>query len=122
MRLAVLVFLCTWPCFSQDAECTSAIQVIEANGQLTARNTSDEPITAYRITRLRSRDRKEMGTYGGSFSDRDDLAPGQSLVIGRASPAAAEYSVDYVRLANGWQCGEAPVEGSPNQDSPSSSR
>jgi hypothetical protein len=122
MRLATLLFVCTLPCLSQGTECSAALQIIEANGQLVVKNISDEPITAYRITKVRSRDRKQLGTYEGNFVDGDGLGPGQSLEIARANPAGSELSVDYVRLAGGWQCGETPLEGRPNEDDASPSR
>jgi hypothetical protein len=121
MRLATLLFVCTLPCLSQGTECSAALQIIEANGQLVVKNISDEPITAYRITKVRSRDRKQLGTYGGTYTEGDQLRPGQTIEIGKADPVS-QFLVDYVRLADGWQCGEILVEVQPNEGDPWSSR
>jgi hypothetical protein len=114
MRLAILISLCcAVPCFSQGAACDSAAQIIEANGQLMIRNISDKSIVDYFIaeTSSKSQGGKSTRTYRGTFTEGDSLGPGRSLEIGRADMAAAELSVDYVRFADRWQCGEAPPEG-----------
>ena len=121
MRLATLLFVCTLPCLAQRNECGSSIQIIEANGQLLVKNISDQPITAYRITRVRPRDRKQLGTYGGTYTEGDQLRPGQTIEIGKADPVS-QFLVDYVRLADGWQCGEILVEVQPNEGDASPSR
>ena len=117
MRLAVFLCLCcALPGFSQEAACDSAAQIIDANGQLMIRNVSDTSILAYFIA---SHDRER--TYRGTFTEGDSLGSSQSLEIGRADVAASELS-DYVRLADRWQCGEAPPQDRASEEAGSSPR
>lgn len=106
MRLAILLFLCTLPCFAQGSGCGSAIQIIEDSDRLLIKNISDQPLTAYRITKINLRDRKQVRTYEGNFTGGDQLRPGQTMEVGEAE-RPLQLLVDYVRLANGWQCGNA---------------
>ena len=107
MRVAAVFCLCFTLSYASSAtECDSALQIIEAKGQLIIKNTSDKPIIAYVLTNVKtkSQDRAPTRTYDGTFSDKDLLAPGQSMEIGKADIAPKDLSIDYVRFAGGWQC------------------
>ena len=86
---------------------------MEKNGQLIIKNISGKPIVAYVLTSInKSQDGSSTRTYSGKFSGEDSLGPGQSMEIGKADAAPKELSVDYVLLADGWRCGEAPARSS----------
>ena len=114
MRIAALLCLSfAFPFALSAAECDSAIQIIEKKGQLIIKNISGNPIVAYVLTSVnsKSQDGSPTRTYTGSFSgDSKPLGPGQSMELGKADTASKELSVDYVRFANDWRCGEALPE------------
>ena len=119
MRIVILVCLSfavsfgALPFALSAAECDSAVQIKERNSQLVIKNISGEPIVAYVLTsHSKSRDGSATRTYSGTFSGEDSMAPGHSLELGEADSASKELSVQYVRLANDWRCGEAPPEAS----------
>ncbi len=113
MRIAALLCLSFALSFALSAaECNSAIQIIEKKGQLIIKNISGKPIVAYVLTSVnsKSQDGSPTRTYSGSFSGEDSLGAGQSMELGEADAASKELSVDYVRFANDWRCGEKPPE------------
>ena len=113
MRIVSLLCLSFSLSFALSAaECDSAIQVNEKKGQLLIKNISGKPIVGYVLTRVNSKSQhgSRTRTYSGTFGGEDSLGPGQSMEIGKADAAPKELSVDYVRLADGWRCGEAPSE------------
>ncbi len=110
MRIAALLCLSFALSFALSAaECDSAIQIIEKKGQLIIKNISGKPIVGYVLTRVNSKSQhgSRTRTYSGTFGGEDSLGPGQSMEIGKADAASKELSVDYVRLGDGWPCGEA---------------
>ena len=113
MRIAVLLCLSFGLSFAASvAECDSAIQIIEKKGQLIIKNISGKPIVAYALTsgNSKSQDGSPTRTSSGTFGGGDSLRPGRSMEIGKADIAPKELSVDYVRFADGWRCGEVPLE------------
>ena len=112
MRIAALLCLIfALPFTSSAAECDSTVQIIEAGGQLVIKNVSGKLIVGYFLTNAQSKSQESATrTYSGKFSGEDSLGAGQSMEIGKADIASKELSVDYVRFADGWQCGDAPPE------------
>ncbi len=113
MQTAALLCLSFGLSFAASAaECDSAIQIIEEKGQLIIKNVSGKPIVAYVFTSVnsKSQDGSPTRTFSGTFGGGDSLGLGQSMEIGKAEMAPKELSVDYVRFADGWRCGEAPPE------------
>jgi hypothetical protein len=113
MRIAALFCLCfAVPYGLGAAECNSVLQVIKVKDRLVIKNTSENPIVAYSINsrESRSQDGSPTRTFEGAFGGEDSLGSGQSMEIGKADIAPTELSVDYVRFADGSQCGMAPSE------------
>ena len=87
------------------------MRIVEGKGQLIIRNISGKPIVGYFLTNAQSKAQESATrTYSGRFTGEDSLGPGQSMEIGKADITSKELSVDYVRFADGWQCGEVPPE------------
>jgi hypothetical protein len=97
------------------SDCLSAIQVDQRvqHGKIefTAKNVSGKPMVAYVVA---ARDAKGNlpNVFYGVFTDGDSLRPGASMGIGSASSSRSDLKplIDYVRLADGWTCGEASTE------------
>ncbi len=116
MRIALLLCFCLAAAISlPGADCDSALQVHEKKGRLLVKNTSGQPITAYSVN-SKSRDGAVNRRYYGAYSGGDSLGPGRSIELGKADVAAESLEVVYVRLADGWRCGEAPPEIKPTEE------
>ena len=98
------------------ADCSSAIQITQRtqNGkaEFTAKNTSERAIVAYIITANAPDTNGNSSTvFSGVFTDGDTLRPGASMEIGTSSSRTiVKPVVDYVRLADGWACGQASTK------------
>jgi len=110
VRIALLLCFCLASAISlPGADCDSALRIREKKGQLLVKNTSGQPITAYSVN-AKSQNGTVTRTYYGAYSGGDSLGPGRSIELGKADAAAQNLVVGYVRLADGWRCGEAPPE------------
>lgn len=110
MRIALFLCFCLASAISlPGADCDSALRIREKKGQLLVKNTSGQPITAYSVN-AKSQNGTVTRTYYGAYSGGDSLGPGWSIELGKADAAAQNRVVGYVRLADGWRCGEAPPE------------
>lgn len=99
------------------ANCDSALQILErrkdAKTHVMAKNASSSPLVAYVLTGgEKSADRSRTKVYSAVYSGSDSLAPGESIEIDVQQDAASPLNVivDYVRLADGWSCGNAVTE------------
>jgi len=118
MRISRLCFIaCSISVTLLGAECGSAIKVNEQRrkGQvhILAKNSSHTPLVAYVLAgENNSADGSPTKVYSGVFSGPSTLAPGKSIEVDvrQGDLARPHLFVDYVRLADGWTCGNAVTE------------
>ena len=100
------------------ADCNSALKItnrVDRNQRhFFARNASAKPVVAYTIAISEVKGKPPTRVFSGVFSGQDSLGVGKTLEIG-VTAADTQFLppvVDFVRLADGWTCGDlATVQG-----------
>ena len=115
MKMTVLVLLgFSLSLVVSAAECDSTIQISEdkSHDRTVIKNVSGQAIVAYVLRGGKSNSQRGVTTrtYSGSFSGEDSLGVGESMELGGVEVASQVLSVEYVRFADGWHCGNVPPE------------